>query len=404
MGSIYFVDSQAYTVIRKDNIDAVPVKILPTGHYDLEYRIVICTRENDVFVLRKNNKGDCHINSFYIREHPFNVIFCSSQFVFATRRRRLIFYSQKFRRQNSMQFDEDIVDLEHFYYEPKQYEGVLVALGNEINLYIDQLRVDTIRMDRPIEKFGRMGREEGVLVISTEGGGLCVKIFRRVATFDEGTRITTSGIQQRKSANISSIELPKRSRTFVDQSLRERENPKLLHQARERKILFLIFPDRFINEIGLWLNGILLKLLQRWKAGGGLGNCQQQLEGLNLCKFNMNCWAASAKDLAAGSDWTDVLSSITPHRLLEIENVERWLIFIFNEQEYSFSHRMIFIPRLFPNKQLKFYSDIYCLHPDKQHLIGEEETEIRIILMRKDRTKPVWSANFQMPASELLIE
>ncbi|CAK5035064.1 unnamed protein product [Meloidogyne enterolobii] len=65
---------------------------------------------------------------------------------------------------------------------------------------------------------------------------------------------------------------------------------------------------------------------------------------------------------------------------------------------------MIFIPRLFPNKQLKFYSDIYCLHPDKQHLIGEEETEIRIILMRKDRTKPVWSANFQMPASELLIE
>jgi len=44
-------------------------------------------------------------------------------------------------------------------------------LGNEINLYIDQLRVDTIRMDRPIEwiKFGRMGREEGVLVISTEG-------------------------------------------------------------------------------------------------------------------------------------------------------------------------------------------------------------------------------------------
>lgn len=66
--------------------------------------------------------------------------------------------------------------------------------------------------------------------------------------------------------------------------------------------------------------------------------------------------------------------------------------------------RMIFIPRLFPNKQLKFYSDIYCLHPDKQHLIGEEETEIRIILMRKDRTKPVWSANFQMPASELLIE
>jgi hypothetical protein len=33
MGSIYFVDSQAYTVIRQDSITAIPVKILSTGFF-----------------------------------------------------------------------------------------------------------------------------------------------------------------------------------------------------------------------------------------------------------------------------------------------------------------------------------------------------------------------------------
>jgi hypothetical protein len=58
------------------------------------------------------------------------------------------------------------------------------------------------------------------------GGGLCVKIFRRVATFDSNRQ----SLAQRKTTK-SAIELPKKSRTFVDQSLRERENPRLLHQV-----------------------------------------------------------------------------------------------------------------------------------------------------------------------------
>lgn len=58
------------------------------------------------------------------------------------------------------------------------------------------------------------------------GGGLCVKIFRRVATFDDSRQ----ALSQKKSAK-SGIELPKKSRTFVDQSLRERQNPRQLHQV-----------------------------------------------------------------------------------------------------------------------------------------------------------------------------
>lgn len=69
-----------------------------------------------------------------------------------------------------MQFDDDITDIEAFTYEPKQYNGVFVVIKNEIKLYLDNFLCDTIKMDLPIQwiKFGRMDREEGVLVISTK--------------------------------------------------------------------------------------------------------------------------------------------------------------------------------------------------------------------------------------------
>lgn len=52
---------------------------------------------------------------------------CSDQLVFSTRKRCLVFYSMKGRRQNSMQFGDDITDIEQFYYEAKQ-------LGRKVTL------------------------------------------------------------------------------------------------------------------------------------------------------------------------------------------------------------------------------------------------------------------------------
>ena len=62
------------------------------------------------------------------------------------------------------------------------------------------------------------------------------------------------------------------------------------------------------------------------------------------------------------------------------------------------------MPRLFANKQIKLFSEIRCLHPEKQLSLRENETEIKMILIKKDRTRPIWSANFQMPSSESTID
>ena len=50
-------------------------------------------------------------------------------------------------------------------------------------------------------------------------GGLFVKILKRTAKFDE--ECVTSGLP---AVQASKLRLPKKSKLFVDQSLREREN------------------------------------------------------------------------------------------------------------------------------------------------------------------------------------
>jgi hypothetical protein len=57
---------------------------------------------------------------------------------------------------------------------------------------------------------------------------------------------------------------------------------------------------------------------------------------------------------------------------------------------------MIPLPRLHPNRQISVFTQIRCLHPEKQ--LAEEE--VRIIMVKKGWTRPSWMTIFQMPISE----
>jgi hypothetical protein len=76
--------------------------------------------------------------------------------------------------------DGKITDIAQFYYEPRQYQGLLVAIGHEVRLYVEMFLVDTIKMDEEIEwiQFGRMGFEEGVLLIGNFSVSKLLNLFK----------------------------------------------------------------------------------------------------------------------------------------------------------------------------------------------------------------------------------
>lgn len=64
-------------------------------------------------------------------------------------------------------------------------------------------------------KFGRYGREDNTLVMITKNGSLIVKILKRKATFQE--------LKEEKFLNPTKLIIPKKTKLFVDQTMRERE-------------------------------------------------------------------------------------------------------------------------------------------------------------------------------------
>ena len=67
-------------------------------------------------------------------------------------------------------------------------------------------------------KFGRFGREDGVLLMVTQGGALIIKILRRSVNFE--VKEATPGPP---ATQLAKLNIPKRTKVYVDQMAREKE-------------------------------------------------------------------------------------------------------------------------------------------------------------------------------------
>lgn len=109
------------------------------------------------------------------------------------------------------------------------FQAVLVGLANcEVQLYRDKNLLSTIKTPDVVTSicFGRYGREDGTLIMTTKGGGLMVKILKRTAAFEDKDSAPGPPLAQSVRLNV-----PKKTKLYVDQTLRERENGLAMHRA-----------------------------------------------------------------------------------------------------------------------------------------------------------------------------
>uniref|UniRef100_A0A2K5MJG9 Bardet-Biedl syndrome 1 n=1 Tax=Cercocebus atys TaxID=9531 RepID=A0A2K5MJG9_CERAT len=82
--------------------------------------------------------------------------------------------------------------------------------------------------------FGRYGREDNTLIMTTRGGGLIIKILKRTALFVEGGSEVGPPPAQAMKLNV-----PRKTRLYVDQTLREREAGTAMHRAFQTDLYLL---------------------------------------------------------------------------------------------------------------------------------------------------------------------
>ncbi|GIY30419.1 bardet-Biedl syndrome 1 protein [Caerostris extrusa] len=126
---------------------------------------------------------------------------------------------------------------------------VAVTLGNGlIHFYQDKFLVDVLAAEDVVSavRFGRFGREDNSLVMCMRGGGLCVKILKRTAKFEiQDSAATVRDLQNTK------LNLPKKTKLFVDQTMREREHSVIMHRAFQHDLyrLRLTTARSYVNAL-----------------------------------------------------------------------------------------------------------------------------------------------------------
>ena len=88
--------------------------------------------------------------------------------------------------------------------------------------------------------FGRFGREENALVMITNGGGLIIQILKRTAQFAHLEQSSIlSGSLSSLDKKPKKLDVPKKTKLYVDQTLRERENSVAMHRMFQHDLYLL---------------------------------------------------------------------------------------------------------------------------------------------------------------------
>ncbi|KAK0420515.1 hypothetical protein QR680_014732 [Steinernema hermaphroditum] len=366
-GNIYIVDPYAYHLLESVAVSSSPVFLVSYGAYEDEYKIAVTTRESEIFVIKRGAVSSKPIIS--LRSDIVSVCMIKKQLIVACSDHTLSFYSLKGKLYNRLKLDQQIVCIEPFFYTPRQYNGVFVVHQKEIKLYINGNVVDRVKTQSPIRwiKYGRFGREEGGLVIGFLNGALAVSIFRRTADLEETSRAKQMTITQQIRGNY----VPKKTKIYVDHTIRERDMAVKMHQIYQRD-LFMLKLDT-------------AKTYYRLVSSSGQENVTTKAHDALDLSIDVNGF---------GPEF--ILKSSITSRLPMDPAITRCIVYQWDRNIYKISPSMIIMPPLIHTKSYSFASTVTVNRPETF-----QTEDIKVLVVEKDTPTPLAIAVVTMPASEL---
>ncbi|CAG9759499.1 unnamed protein product [Ceutorhynchus assimilis] len=381
-GNVYFLDPQNFSILHQTNvcnIRATPFIIKCTGLYDVEFRVIVATREGHICLLRKGwleGKSLVQLTSNIVDM----VLIPGDNFIIvATSDKTLHCYTKRGQRLWLTQTMYIItclclVPLDHI-------STCLVAVGHKsgsIQLYQGRQPIDfTSVADTPsVIAFGQLGQEENVMVVITVGGSINFKILKRTADFHVKNQEIIPILQSKP------LPLPKRSKLFLEQSIRERQNALEIHQSFQQDLIRLRL-------------SAARALVQNLADQSGIGNEKEQIK-------------LSAQVLGLGPKFTVILSleNINPNKAL----VGLAVTFHANPANYILSSYIITVPLVPPSLSYKMETkvvEVFDESTNSENSSDEADVAnrkvIRVFVTRQINSVPVLAATINMPPTEFVI-
>ncbi|XP_072562418.1 Bardet-Biedl syndrome 1 protein [Paramormyrops kingsleyae] len=363
-GDVYVLDPEAFTILSKMSLPSVPTLMDVTGQFDVEFRITVACRNGNIYVLRRDSSRPRYC--IELTSHPVGLVRIGKNVVVGTADETLLGYTQKGKKLWTVNLPAPVVTMATMDHHTRGFQAVLVGLANcQVQLYRDKNLVSTIKTPDVVTSicFGRYGREDGTLIMTTKGGGLIVKILKRTAVFDDRDTVPGPPLAQSVRLNV-----PKKTKLYVDQTLRERENGVAMHRAFQMDLirLRLTAARAYAKALECSLTPVSASLTEPLKMNAvvqGLGPT------FKLTLYIQNTAACKpAMGLA--------------------------VCFLYDQTLYSMKTTFFKIPLLVPGLNYPFETFVECLS-DR----GISDI-IKVFILREGISAPLLTAHINMPVSE----
>ncbi|KAM3961835.1 Bardet-Biedl syndrome 1 [Aphomia sociella] len=389
-GEVIILETQTFTQVAQAKVCTVkktPCFMVATGLFNVDYRITIATREKSVCVLKREWPEGRLL--FSTEEHiiAIEVMTADNSIMVICTDNTMACYSKKGKKHWS-------IDLEHrpvamtlipVVHLGMTLTGVALASGH-VHLYDGKARRDTlfVRDVVSVMKFGQLGQEEHVLIIVTGGGNLMLKILKRTADFHGHA----AGVESTVNAAIAQRPwlIPKKSKLFLEQSLRERENASVMHETFQLEL----------NRLRLLAAKTLLDAHVKCDNSIGAGAMEPvrltaEVEGLGpVFRVGLIIENTSADKAVIGLS----------------------ILFHVHTSNYKVSNPYIKVPLISPGSKLKFPTKVEEVFEDNinpdvffRTVTGQggESALVKVLLLKEGRPAPVLAATVQMPPTDPMM-
>ncbi|XP_057681735.1 Bardet-Biedl syndrome 1 protein isoform X2 [Corythoichthys intestinalis] len=356
---LYVLDPEAFIILAKMSLPAPPTAMDVTGQFDVEFRITAACRDGNIYVLRRDSERAKY--RVELTSHPVGLLRVGKNVVVGTADRNLQAFTQKLWKVTLPAAIRTMAPME---LPARGLQAVLVALANcEVHLYRDKNLLSTVKTPAAVSavRFGRYGREDGTLVMSTEGGGLMVKILKRTAEFRE-----RDGAPGPPAAQSVRLDVPKKTKLYVDQTLREREHGAAMHRAFRMDLA----------RLRLAAARAYARALESSLAPVSSG------PGRSL-KIN-----AAVRGLGPSFELTLGLQNTAACRPL----LDLAVSFLYDPASYRVRDPLLKIPMLLPGPVYPLRTLVEC--------VGDVSDVIKVFVLAGRRSAPLLTAHINMPAGE----
>lgn len=217
------------------SLPGVPAFMAIQGQLDVDYRIVVACRNGSVYTIKKGRLLSTIVE---LESPPCGLVLLEKTFVVGCMDNTLRCFHFKGRKQYSIFFPAPITNMCLMELQKiKSTKVTLVALANgEVRVYNGRHLVHSIPAP-PVKdvvtgmRFGSYGREAATLIMAHKSGAIVIKMLQRNADLD-----AMSGPIGPPPEQDIPLEIPKKTKLYVEQMEREREQAIDMHRMFQRDL------------------------------------------------------------------------------------------------------------------------------------------------------------------------